>query len=144
MTKAMIDDIVEGFAAAARRAQQAGLDGVEVHGAHSYLISAFLSPMTNLRTDDYGGPLENRARLAREVLGAIRSECGPDFALGIRIAPEATEGGIAPEETQRTRAMLEEEGLVDFVNVSLGGYHNFAKMIGAMCLIRPHFRWYCG
>jgi 2,4-dienoyl-CoA reductase-like NADH-dependent reductase (Old Yellow Enzyme family) len=132
MTQAMIDDVVEGFAAAARRALEAGMDGVEVHGGHSYLISAFLSPMTNFRTDDYGGPLENRARLAREVLGAIRSECGPAFALGIRLAPEAAEGGITPEETERTRAMLEDAGLVDFVDVSLGSYHNFAKLIGAM------------
>jgi 2,4-dienoyl-CoA reductase-like NADH-dependent reductase (Old Yellow Enzyme family)/thioredoxin reductase len=132
MTRAMIDEIVEGFAAAAVRAQRAGLDGVEVHGAHTYLVCSFLSPMTNRRDDEYGGPLEHRVRFAREVLAAIRSACGPDFVLGIRLAPEAAEGGLDPEEVARIRAVLEDAGLVDYVNVSLGGYFNFGKMIGAM------------
>ncbi len=133
MTKAMIDEVVEGFAAAARRARQAGLDGVEVHGAHTYLVCSFLSPMTNLRTDDYGGSFENRVRFACEVLGAIRGECGPDFALGIRLSgTEAAEGGITPPEAARIREVFEHERLVDFVDVSMGGYHNFGKMIGAM------------
>src|SRR5437660_968396 len=76
MTKGMIDEVVAGFAAAALRAKQAGLDGVEVHGAHTYLVCSFLSPLTNLRTDEYGGSLENRARFAREVLRAIRAAVG--------------------------------------------------------------------
>jgi 2,4-dienoyl-CoA reductase-like NADH-dependent reductase (Old Yellow Enzyme family) len=132
MTKPMIDEVVEGFAATALRARDAGLDGVEVHGAHSYLVSAFLSPMTNLRTDDYGGPLENRSRFLREVLAAIRNACGTGYVLGVRLAPEAVEGGLTAEELVRVRATLEDEGLVDFVDVSLGSYHNFAKLIGAM------------
>jgi 2,4-dienoyl-CoA reductase-like NADH-dependent reductase (Old Yellow Enzyme family) len=133
MTKAMIDEVVEGFAAAARRAEQAGLDGVEVHGAHTYLVCSFLSPMTNLRTDDYGGSLENRTRFAREVLGAIRDATGPDFVVGIRLSgSEAAEGGIEPDEASRTRQIFEDEGLIDYCNVSMGGYHAFAKMIGAM------------
>ncbi len=133
MTKAMIDEVVAGFAAAARRAKQAGLDGVEVHGAHTYLVCAFLSPMTNLRTDEYGGPLENRLRFAREVLSAIREAVGCDFVLGIRIsATEGVEGGIEPDEAARIRERLEDEELIDYVNVSMGGYYAFSKMIGAM------------
>ena len=133
MTKDMIDEVVAGFAAAAQRAQRGGLDGVELHGAHTYLICAFLSPMTNRRSDEYGGSIENRTRLAREALAAVRAACGPEFVVGIRLsASEAIEGGLEPDETGRIRAILEREGLVDMVNISLGGYHNFGKMIGAM------------
>lgn len=133
LTQAQIDEVVAGFAGSARRMEQAGLDGVEVHGAHTYLVGAFLSPLTNLRDDGYGGPLEHRLRFAREVLGAIRAATGPEFVVGIRIVgSEGAEGGIEPDEAARIRAALEDEGLVDFVNVSMGGYHNFGKMIGAM------------
>jgi hypothetical protein len=132
MTKGMIDEVVAGFAAAALRAKQAGLDGVEVHGAHTYLVCSFLSPLTNLRTDEYGGPLENRVRFAREVLAAIRAAVGHDFVLGIRIASEAVEGGLEPDEVGQIRQLLEDEQLIDYVNVSVGGYYAFSKMIGAM------------
>jgi len=133
MTKAMIDEVVAGFADGARRCLEAGLDGVEVHGAHTYLVSSFLSPMTNLRDDEYGGPLENRVRFAQEVLRAIRDACGSGLVVGIRlVATEGVAGGIEPPEAARTRELLEDEGLVDFVDVSMGGYHNFGKLIGAM------------
>jgi len=133
MTKAMIDEIVTCFGAAARRAKQAGLDGVEIHGAHTYLVCSFLSPLTNLRIDEYGGPLENRIRFAREVLAAVREAAGPDFVVGIRLSgTEAVEGGIEPEEAARIRQMLEADGMIDYVNVSMGGYFAFPKMIGAM------------
>jgi 2,4-dienoyl-CoA reductase-like NADH-dependent reductase (Old Yellow Enzyme family) len=133
MTQAQIDAVVEGFAAAAARMERAGLDGVEVHGAHTYLVGAFLSPLTNHREDEYGGPLEHRLRFAREVLRAIRAATRPDFVVGIRIVgSEAAEGGIEPDEAARIRAALEDDGLVDLVSVSMGGYHNFGKMIGAM------------
>ncbi|HEY2652098.1 MAG TPA: FAD-dependent oxidoreductase [Solirubrobacteraceae bacterium] len=133
MTKPMIDEIVSCFGDAARRAKQAGLDGVEIHGAHTYLVCSFLSPLTNLRTDDYGGPLQNRIRFAREVLNAVRAAAGPDFIVGIRLSgTEGVEGGIEPEEAARIRQMLEDEGLIDYVNVSMGGYFAFGQMIGAM------------
>jgi thioredoxin reductase len=130
MTHAMIDDVVEGFATAAGRSERAGLDGVEVHGAHSYLVHSFLSPLTNHREDEYG---EDRLRFAREVLAAIRSATGPAFAVGIRIVgSEGVAGGIEPLEAARIRATLEDEGLVDFVDVSMGGYHALGKLVGAM------------
>jgi len=132
MTQAMIDDVVEGFAKAAARAERAGLDGVEVHGAHTYLVCSFLSPLTNQRTDGYGGTLEHRYRFAREVMSAIRSVTSRGFIAGIRIAPEAVEGGLTPEDVAQVRAWLEDEGLIDYVNVSMGGYFAFSKMIGAM------------
>ena len=130
MTQAMIDAVVEGFAAAAERAERAGLDGVEVHGAHSYLVHSFLSPLTNMRNDAYGA---DRIRFAREVLTAIRASTGPGFAVGIRIVgSEGVAGGIEPPEAVRIRAALEDDGLVDFVDVSMGGYHALGKLIGAM------------
>jgi 2,4-dienoyl-CoA reductase-like NADH-dependent reductase (Old Yellow Enzyme family) len=130
MTQAMIDAVVEGFAAAAARAERAGLDGVEVHGAHSYLVHSFLSPLTNTRDDAYGA---DRVRFAREVLAAIRASTSPSFAVGIRIVgSEGVEGGIEPPEAARILAALEDEGLLDFVDVSMGGYHALGKLIGAM------------
>lgn len=133
MPKVMIDEVVAGFAAAAVRMQQAGLTGVEVHAAHTYLISSFLSPLTNRRTDEYGGDLEGRTRLCREVLSAIREACGPAFVVGARLAgSDGVEGGIEPAESAAIRARLEHDGLIDFADISMGGYFNFAKMIGAM------------
>jgi 2,4-dienoyl-CoA reductase-like NADH-dependent reductase (Old Yellow Enzyme family) len=133
MTQAMIDDVIEAFAAGARRCREAGLDGVELHGAHGYLVCSFLSPATNHRADDYGGSLENRARFAEQVLAAIRSEVGPDFPVGIRLsASEAIAGGLEPADTAAVAARLEERGLVDYVDVSLGDYYSFPKLIGAM------------
>lgn len=133
MTQDMIDTIVAGFGNAARRCKEAGLDGVEVHGAHGYLVGQFLSPKTNLRADRYGGPLENRIRFAAEVLASIRAAVGPGYPVGIRLS--GTEGiadGIQPDEAAATAASLEAQGLVDFVNVSMGSYYAFSKFIGAM------------
>lgn len=132
MTKGMIDEIVGSYAAAAKRCEAAGLHGVEVHGAHGYLIQQFLSPNINKRTDDYGGSFENRARFMLEVMRACRAVTTRDFAVGIRLAPDLTEGGVGVEENIRAAEMLEAEGLVDFVNVSLGNYNSFPKMIGGM------------
>lgn len=133
MTQAMIDELVESFAAGARRAQEAGLDGVEVHGGHEYLVSQFLSPLANLRDDDYGGSIENRARFAREILAAIRREVGPDFPVGIRIsASDGLAGGIDVEEAIAAAEILEADGNLSFLDVSLGGMHNPALLVGAM------------
>jgi 2,4-dienoyl-CoA reductase-like NADH-dependent reductase (Old Yellow Enzyme family)/thioredoxin reductase len=90
--------VVEQFADAAARVQAAGLDGVEVHAAHGYLISTFLSPRFNTRTDEWGGSVENRARLMTDVIEAIRARCGDDFAVIVRIdGREYAEGGVTPE-----------------------------------------------
>jgi 2,4-dienoyl-CoA reductase-like NADH-dependent reductase (Old Yellow Enzyme family) len=133
MSAAMIDEVVAGFAAAARRCQQGGIDGVEIHAAHGYLPCQFLSPLTNRRVDGYGGSLENRTRFLREALAAIRAAVGPGYPVGVRLSgSEGIAGGIQPDEARRTAELLEAAGLVDFVNVSLGSYYAFHKFIGAM------------
>jgi 2,4-dienoyl-CoA reductase-like NADH-dependent reductase (Old Yellow Enzyme family) len=132
MTKGMIDEIIAAYAAAAARCEKAGLDGAEVHGAHGYLIQQFLSPNLNKREDEYGGSFENRMRFMLEVMRACRAAVSKDFALGIRLAADGSAGGVGPQENARAAQMLEAEGLIDFVNVSLGSYHAFPKMIGGM------------
>lgn len=86
MTSAQIAEVPATFAAAAARAQAAGFDGVEVHGANGYLLDAFLSTTTNQRTDEYGGSVANRIRLTAEVIRAVRATVGPDFVVGVRIS----------------------------------------------------------
>jgi len=134
MSETMIDEVVEGFAATARRCQQAGLDGVEVHGAHGYLLCQFLSPLTNRRTDDYGGSLENRMRLTTRVMQAIRHAVGPHYPIGIRLGTEATPGGLPAEDVRDVAVALERDRLVDFVDISMGSYYGtaFSKFIGPM------------
>jgi 2,4-dienoyl-CoA reductase-like NADH-dependent reductase (Old Yellow Enzyme family) len=130
MSKDMIQDVVTGFAHAARRCRDAGLDGVEIQAGHGYLLCQFLSPMTNRRTDEYGGTLENRLRFTREVLTAVRAEVGNDIAVGVRIsATEAIAGGLDVDDSRQAAVSLEAAGLVDFVNVSIGG-DRFPLLIG--------------
>ena len=119
------DEIVEieqRFAAAAERAQRAGMDGVELCGSAGYLISQFLSPLTNKRTDKYGGPLENRARFACETIDAVRSAVGRDFVVTIRVAGnDFVRGSNTNVESAEACRMFEEAG-VDAINVT-GGWH---------------------
>ncbi|MDD4860126.1 MAG: FAD-dependent oxidoreductase [Dehalococcoidales bacterium] len=103
LTVAEIAEITQAFAAAARRVKEAGCDGVEIHGAHQYLLSSFLSRATNLRTDAYGGTIENRARFLVEVLQAARKAVGADFPMWVRLSANeyGLENGITIEETQQ-------------------------------------------
>ncbi|MBC8650816.1 FAD-dependent oxidoreductase [Pseudomonas sp. MTM4] len=114
-----IAQMVEWFAAAAVRAQQAGFDGVEIHAAHNYIIAGFLSPYHNQRDDEYGGSLENRSRLLREVLAETRRRVGDTFGVWLRLdAYELhTPGGITLEETRQVARMAEHAG-ADAVSVS--------------------------
>ena len=129
MTKGMIDEMVGSFAAAARRVKDAGLDGVELHGANGYLINQFLSPATNLRVDDYGGSFENRLRFLQEVLDAVRVEVGDDFTVGLRLTSEEfVEGGLVPDVTASIAAAVEPR--IDYLNVSLGGYWKPEEITG--------------
>lgn len=132
MTKMMIDTIVEAYVECAARMKQYGLDGVEVHCAHSYLPGQFLSPTTNRRDDDYGGSFENRARFIMEVLAAVRASVGSDFVVGVRLAPDLVVGGAGVEDNLKVAQLLEEAGLIDYLNVSTGSYNSAAKMIGGM------------
>ncbi|MCQ3810103.1 MAG: FAD-dependent oxidoreductase [Acidimicrobiia bacterium] len=131
LTTSMIDELVEAFAVAARRCEQGGLDGVELHGAHGYLIGQFLSPATNLRDDDYGGSLENRTRFLREILAAIRSETSPGFPVGLRIsADDQIEGGVDPEEAAAIAKLVEPD--LDFLDVSLSSYWRFHRLLSTL------------
>ncbi len=128
MTKEEIHDMVEKFASAAKRLQKAGIDAVELHGAHGYLICQFLSPYTNKRTDEYGGSLENRMRFLDEIIDAVRRECGPDYPVIVRFSADEhmeyaglPEEGIHLEEGVRIARHLEKKG-VDALDVSSGNY----------------------
>jgi len=110
-----VDEIaqrVEWFASAARRAKEAGFDGVEIHGAHQYIVSAFLSSATNQREDKYGGSLENKARFLVEILEAVRREVGPDFPVWVRFNAQewGIENGITIEETKQLVPLVVEAG----------------------------------
>jgi len=112
LEQADIDLVVQQFAAGARRAKEAGFDGVEVHSGHGYLLSSFVSPITNTRTDQYGGPLENRMRLTLDVVRAIRAEVGPDFPVWVKLDSREVgkDGGITVEDAKRSAKMIEEAG----------------------------------
>jgi len=112
MTAEDIRTVVEQFAAAAVRAKRAGADGVEVHGGHGYLLSSFVSPRSNKRTDEYGGSLENRTRFLIETVRAVRAAVGPDFAMWCKLdsLEVGKEGGITLEDAKRTARMVEDAG----------------------------------
>ncbi|CUN81616.1 oxidoreductase [Sarcina ventriculi] len=119
LQKEEITAIVKKYGEAARRAQAAGFDAVEIHAGHSYLISQFLSPTTNNRTDEFGGSKENRARFAKMVMDEVRSQVGPMFPIMIRIsADELVEGGNTLEDTLELLEYFAEEA--DIIDVSAG------------------------
>lgn len=105
------------FIAAAVRAQKCGYDGVEVHGAHGYILTQFLSSEINKRTDQYGGSLANRARIIFEIVDGIREQCGEDFLLGVRMSPEKF--GMDIEEVKTVCQELIDDHSIDFLDVSL-------------------------
>jgi 2,4-dienoyl-CoA reductase-like NADH-dependent reductase (Old Yellow Enzyme family) len=119
MDKADIAQMVEWFAAAAVRAKQAGFDGVEIHGAHTYILAGFLSAYYNQRDDEYGGALENRARLLLEVLRAVKARVGADFPVWVRLDSEEmhTPGGITLADAVATAKLCEAAG-ADAISVS--------------------------
>lgn len=115
-----IDELVEAFSRAARRAVEAGFDVVEVHGAHGFLLNQFLSPLTNKRGDEYGGSLEKRTRFPIRVFKRVRKEVGRDFPLLYRLgADDFREGGLSLEDTKVFAEMLVGAG-VDAIDVSGG------------------------
>jgi len=117
MTHEEVLQVREGFIEAAVRAQRAGFDGVELHGAHGYLLCEFLSAQINRREDGYGGSLENRARLLFEIVDGVRERCGPKFVLGVRLSPERF--GMHLPEIREVSQRLMHEGRIDFLDLSL-------------------------
>ncbi len=121
MSRPEISDIVLAFKDAARRVKEAGFDAVEIHSAHGYLLNQFLSPLTNKRTDEYGGDIANRIRIHLQVINAVRSAVGPDFPIQIRLgASDYTEGGTTIEDSKFAARAFEKAG-VDIIHIS-GGF----------------------
>lgn len=117
-------ELEDAFVAAALRAQRAGFDGVEMHGAHGYLLSSFLSPYSNKRNDEYGGSFEKRLTLARNIIRKTRVAAGEDFIIGIRLsAQEHVNGGYDLEEGCRIAQALAKEGL-DYIHASTGRFES--------------------
>jgi 2,4-dienoyl-CoA reductase-like NADH-dependent reductase (Old Yellow Enzyme family) len=112
-----VKQVRNDFINAAIRSQKCGYDGIEVHGAHGYILTQFLSKKINNRTDEYGGSLENRARLLFEVVDGIRSACGKDFLMGVRISPERF--GMDLIEAKTVCQQLIDGGNIDFLDISL-------------------------
>ena len=120
LSRGEISEIVEAFGAAARRARAAGFDAVQLHSAHGYLINQFLSPNTNLREDDYGGTIENRARFCFEVYDAVRAEVGPDYPVFIKLNSEdGIDGGLELSDSILVSKGLGQRG-IDAIEISGG------------------------
>lgn len=136
LTREMIDDIVRGFATAAKRAVEAGFDVIEIHNAHGYLLHSFLSPISNKRTDEYGGSFENRVRLTVEVVRAMRENMPRDMPLFLRIsATDCLEESMPDElswrveDTIKLAPILAAHG-VDLLDISSGFIHQRQKLKG--------------
>ncbi|MET9144627.1 NADH:flavin oxidoreductase/NADH oxidase family protein [Streptomyces sp. NPDC004042] len=124
MTAEQIEATVRRYAVTARRAEQAGFDGVEVHAAHGYLLSQFLSPLVNRRTDRWGGSLENRARMLLDVVRAVRAAVSPSFAVAVKLnSADFQRGGFDADDARQVIAMLAPLG-VDLVELSGGSYES--------------------
>ena len=133
LDKRMIDEIVAGYGAAARRMHAAGVDGVEFVASHGYLPAQFFNPRVNRRTDAYGGTLENRLRFAMEALAAMRAATSDDFVIGMRISSgERDEAGLADDEALQICRRL--EPLLDYVSVTAG---TSASLGGAVHIVPP-------
>lgn len=117
MTTTEVEQLIEDFIVAAERAERAGFDGVELHGAHGYVLCQFLSAEINHRDDRFGGTLENRARPLLDVITGIRDRCRPDFQLGVRLSPERF--GMDLMEVRELAQRLMHEDAVDYIDMSL-------------------------
>jgi len=117
MTEGQVEAMIADFIAAAERCQKAGFDGVELHGAHGYLLSEFLSPRLNRREDNYGGSAENRARALMEIIAGINERCGRGFSLGVRLSPERF--GLDSAQIYNLAAQLLLDERLDYLDMSL-------------------------
>jgi mycofactocin system FadH/OYE family oxidoreductase 2 len=128
-----IAEIVRGYALVARHVREGGFDGAELQSSHSSLMRQFFSPYYNRRSDAYGGSLENRMRFALEVIEAIRGEIGRDFPLGIRLCgDELIPTGLTLDDVREIARRLEATSQLDFINTSIGEFHNLYMVEGSM------------
>jgi 2,4-dienoyl-CoA reductase-like NADH-dependent reductase (Old Yellow Enzyme family) len=128
LTHAQIQDIIERFATAAAVCETAGFDGVQIHGAHGYLVAQFLSPLSNQRDDDWGGDAQRRMRFALAIVRRIRARVSPGFAVGIKLnSADFQRGGFSEDESRAVLAALAGEG-IDLFEISGGSYEQPAMM----------------
>jgi len=129
LTAGEVDGLVEKFAEAARRARDAGFDMVELHGCHGYLLSSFMSPLTNKRSDRYGGSVANRARFVVEIVKLIKERVGQDFPVSVRMnGSDYMPGGTTLDMACQTAKLLEEAG-ADMIGVSGGAYGSYPVIV---------------
>jgi 2,4-dienoyl-CoA reductase-like NADH-dependent reductase (Old Yellow Enzyme family) len=117
LSTAAVEQLIEDFICAAERAEKAGFDGVEIHGAHGYILAQFLSGTINQRQDQFGGSIENRMRPITEIIEGVRSRCRPDFLLGLRLSPERFDVHL-PDIIEVAKVILA-AGKIDFLDMSL-------------------------
>ncbi len=128
-----IELLIEGFRRTAGNLREGGVDGIEIHAAHGYLLGEFLSPASNQRTDEYGGSLDNRLRLIRRIINAMREEVGAGFAVGIRISgDELLPGGLTLSDTCDIASRLEETGGLDYISVTCTTHFTRAMVVPPM------------
>ncbi len=138
MAKAMeiedINECVEYFSKSARYVVEGGFDGIELQLGHSSLIRQFLSPASNFREDEYGGNFENRMRFCLEVISGVRKIIGKDFTLGVRLNADEMhpKGGLTHQDAKMVAKCLDDAGQIDFINISLGTFHNLFLVEGSM------------
>lgn len=140
VTPAEIDEIVAGYALVAEHCMEGGFDGIELQCSHSSIVRGFLSPATNKRTDEYGGSLDNRARLLVRIVDAVRRAIGTDKALGVRICgDELIEGGTTIDEAVQIARIVEATAHVDYINTSIGVATATLFMIEASMHVPPGY-----
>ncbi|MFM2076726.1 MAG: hypothetical protein RJA49_616 [Actinomycetota bacterium] len=140
VTHADIDEIIAGYAVVAEHCAEGSFDGIELQCSHSSIVRGFLSPATNTRTDEYGGSIENRARLLVRIVGAVRKVIGNRMALGVRICgDELIDGGTTIHDAVRIAEIAEATGQVDYINTSIGVATASLFMIEASMHIPPGY-----
>ncbi|MFC1860828.1 FAD-dependent oxidoreductase [Chloroflexota bacterium] len=136
-----IQEIIQSFGDAAKRAQIADFDMVEIHGSHGYLISEFLSPHKNKRNDWYGGSLDNRMRFLLQIVENTRAKVGPGFPICVRLnGTDYEPNGVMIEDTVEVAKALEKLG-VDVIHISGGNHHQVVHLVSPMCITRGHNVW---
>lgn len=129
MTEPQVKTVLAGFIKAAKIAKYAGFTGVQIHAAHGYLLNQFLSPITNKRNDKWGGSLENRSRLLREIVKSIRSVVGPNFPISVKLnSSDFQRGGFTEDESLEVIKMLDEDG-IDLLEISGGTYEKLVFLL---------------
>ncbi|MGB3412422.1 MAG: FAD-dependent oxidoreductase [Microthrixaceae bacterium] len=133
MSLDQIEELIEGYRASARNVARSRIDGIEIHSAHEYLLGEFLSPINNLREDDYGGSLENRMRLLMQVIDVVREEVGDEMVVGIRInGSDLISGGLESDDYVEICSIISGTGLIDYISVSAGTSADNNRIVPSM------------